>query len=309
MGDPQAVGAGAVQAGKAVEFEPWPAPNWASTPAEACLEQVRDYVERQLQGEIGWYRRNVKGTRRASRALRALAIVFTTLGGIVPMLDSAGLFRLLARPETSGVEFGKLGYILLAAAGGVALFDRFFGFSTAWMRYVAAMCALERVRELFRLEWVALSRPKAGAVPEDAQGRLLELAKRSLIKAKELTERETEAWITEFKTNLAQLEKDLRSQVEAARPGAIDVRVKDGDKARHGFELRLDQLVVEHVTGSTASIANVTPGLHKVSVCANVDGITYLASQMVNVAPAEVLPIEFELRVPEQRAPNPRAPS
>jgi hypothetical protein len=279
-------------------FAPWGAPDWAKATAEACVEQTRQYVERQLHFEIDWYRRNIGWRRRFSQAFRALAIVLTTLGGLVPVLHSAGVLALLEpEPAPAGLELGQLGYVLLAMAGGFALFDRFFGFSTAWMRYVAAMCALERVRELFRLEWVALSRPRAGMTVDEAHGRLLELAKRSLLKAKELTERETEAWITEFKANLAQLEKDLRAQVEAGRPGAIDVKVKDGDKASDGFELRLDQLLVEHVTGSTASIASVPPGLHKVSAAAALAGKTYLASQIVNVVPAEIVAVELELRI------------
>jgi hypothetical protein len=280
-------------------FKPWPAPNWTTSTAEECLEQVRQYVEQQLDGEIGWYKRTVEGTRLFSRGLRALAIVFTTLGGLVPVLKAAGLLQLIT-PAVKDAAFdaSQLGYVFLGVAGGFAFFDRFFGFSTAWMRYVAAMCALERLRQSFRLEWVALARPRPGLPSEDAHGRLLEVAKRSLLKAKELTEQETDAWITEFKSNLAQSEKDLRAQLEAARPGAIDIKVKDGSKAVAGFDLRLDQLLVEHVTGASASVGNVAPGLHKVSATASVAGKTYLASQMVNVVATEIAPVELELGIP-----------
>jgi hypothetical protein len=289
-----------------------------------CLEQVRIYAEKQIESEIDWYRRNVRGTRFCSRSFRAVAIIFTTMGGLVPVLKSTGAFDLLAVRwtwlEAGNFDVGQLGYVFLAIAGGVAFFDRFFGFSTAWMRYIAAMCALERVREMFRLEWVSISRPRVGAV-DDTAGRLLDVAKRLVLKAKELSERETEAWIQEFRMNLAQLEKDLRAQVEASRPGAIDIKVKDGSHASAGIDVRLDQFVVEHVSGATASIAQVTPGHHKVSVSTELSGRTYLASQIVNVAPGEVATVELELGIqpnppptgppskPSAPAPKPGAPA
>jgi hypothetical protein len=286
---------------RAEPFEPWPTPDWKNDGLEKSLEYVRVYAERQIHRELDWYRRHIGSTRLFSRWFRAVAIVFTSIGGLVPVLKSAGAFDLLVNrwPSLKGATFdlGELGYVFLAVAGSVAFFDRFFGFSTAWMRYVSAMTAIERVLELFRHEWVALSRPRVGVAPEEGAGRLLETAKRFVLKAKELSERETEAWIGEFRTNLAQFEKDLRAQVESARPGAIDVKIKDGVRAKDGVDVRLDQLLAEHTTGTTASVAQVTPGLHKVSATATVLGKTYSASQIVSVTAAEVTLVELELGI------------
>jgi conflict system pore-forming effector with SLATT domain len=282
-------------------FVPWQTPDWGTRSAEECVEIVRQYVEALLEDEISWYKANTEGTRLFSRGFRVLAILFTVLGGLVPVLKSAGVFETGRTWSAAGVSFdpSQLGYVFLALAGGVALFDRFFGFSTAWMRFVETQIALQRLREQFRLEWVLGSQRAPGVSLDAAQARLLELAKRTALKAKELTVRETEAWITEFKTNLATFEKDLRAQLESARPGAIDVRLKDGTRVAGGFELKLDQLVVERrVTGGTASIGNVPPGLHKVSATASLDGNDYLSSQTVSVAPGEISSVELDLGLP-----------
>ncbi len=57
-------------------------------------------------------------------------------------------------------------------------------------------------------------------------------------------------------------------------------------------------MLVDHATGSAASAAPVAPGLHKVTVTATVAQKQYTASQMVNVLPAEIAPVELELGIP-----------
>jgi len=47
----------------------------------------------------------------------------------------------------------RWGYILIALGGDLFLFDRYFGFSTSWMRYMTAQMALQRNLEKFQLSW------------------------------------------------------------------------------------------------------------------------------------------------------------
>jgi hypothetical protein len=253
-----------------------------------------------MQGELGWYQGAIKPARRYSQLLRACAIVFTALGGLVPVLSSLDLLKPIASalflPASTRVD--QLGYLFLALAGSFALFDRFFGFSTGWMRYVTTMLAVERRREAFRLEWALLGRRLGNPPDTNVAGRMLDVCKRAIQDVKELTERETEAWVGEFKSSLAQFEKDLRSQLDATRVGGVDVKVSDGERAIDGFELALDQMVVERVTGSSGSIAGIVPGLHKVAVSAALAGKRYHASQVVSVPPGGVVSIELTLNLP-----------
>ena len=288
---------------KQMDFEPWRAPDWQSKSVPECLEELRIYVEKQAGAEIGWYARNIRGARRASRWLRMWALLFTALGGLVPILQSVNVLqaigeRLLGPDTAEGIQLGQLGYLCLALAGSFALFDRFFGHSTAWMRYVTTMIGLEKLREGYRIEWAGLARRfQVGQDPEFV-ARMLDLSKTFIVQMKEQTEKETMAWVNEFQTNLSQFEKDLRAQLEAGRPGGIDVRVTDGRKAPAGVQLALDQMVVETITGTSGSIGYVPPGLHKVAVSATVQGTSYASSQMVTVPPAGVVKMEFTLGIP-----------
>jgi hypothetical protein len=266
---------------------------------ESSLTMLRDYAEARAESEIGWYRAKVVRQRTWSRWLRGSALVLSMLGGLVPVLSSMQLMKAFGA-ERFEPQFGQLGYALLALAAGFALFDRFFGFSTAWMRYTTTMLELERRRELFRLTWVGLGLGQDLASPTavDIPQRAVKLVKDFIVSLKEATERETRAWVIEFQSNIAQLEKDLRSQSEQRHAGAIDVRVADGSKAREGIELLLDQMAVERITGSAGSIGSVTPGLHKVTARAVLDGRSFAASQVVDVYPGAVSQVELTLGVP-----------
>jgi len=276
----------------------WKTPNWKEGTLEANLELIRSYVESLLATEIGWYRARIKSVRSWSRGLRVVAILLTSLGGLVPLLEAAGVFSSFAVPNAepaSGIRPGQIGYILLGVAGSVALFDRFFGYSTAWMRYIATMLALERLRESFRLEWALASRRLVSGGANEAANKLLQLASRTVLSAKEHSEKETEAWIAEFEANLSRLEQDLRAKSEANQPGAVDVRVADADAATNGFDLWIDGMKVDHSTAATASIAPVTPGMHKVTVTATVDQKNYAVSRMVDVTAGSVEELEVAL--------------
>lgn len=286
----------------------WNPPDW-SQPAQDCLIKLRDYAEQQLDSEIKWYAKTVRGQRRASRWLRGIALFFSIAGGLVPIARALVVSPGVPDPKGSmaqlqaalpPLDWGQLGYLLLAIAAGVVLFDRFFGFSTSWMRFVTTQIELERIRQNFRLEWIALDQQRAAAVqvPAELLPRYLKLVRTTLILGKEQTIKETRAWISEFQSNLSQFEKEIRNQAEAGKPGAVDITIVDGDKALDGSEILLDALLIERTTGTRASIANVPPGLHKIACRALIKGRTFNVSQMVSVEPGAVTPLELSLGLP-----------
>src|SRR3954468_4887754 len=185
-------------AGTEDTFQP---PDW-SDPA-AALESIRQYAERKVQSEWLWYQRKKRWNSDRSQWLRWLALMLSILGGLVPLLIA--LFS--GRPNWwwfarafDTVRFAQLGYVLLAVAAGFVLMDRYFGYSTAWMRYIVAMQTIEKAREAFRLDWTVLSR-KLPLVPAgtpehtDLVERMIQRARGLIVEVKESSERETQAWI------------------------------------------------------------------------------------------------------------------
>lgn len=284
--------------------DPFVPPDWSGD-ASAHLESLRLYAEKKIQDELNWYYRKKSGRSVSSQALRFFAVILTVFGGLVPVLVS--VFG--ARPRWhwldafANLRFGQLGYLFLAVAGGIFLLDKYFGYSTGWMRYIVAMQAIERAREAFRLDWAALSRKlstAAAGTPEQTEAveRMIERVRSVIIEVKEQTEKETQVWLQEFQTNLAQFEKDLKAQREAARPGGIDVEVTDGDKADTPVELSLDGMIADRFSGKAGSIGYVAPGLHRVTAKANKNGRDYSASAMVNVGGGQICPTKLTLNIP-----------
>ena len=93
----------------------------------AGLRDLYGWVE-QFAGEtIDWYMSEKKRKARWSRSLRALAAILATLGGAIPVAALAA-----GKPV-----YGNWGFVLLALAAGTLAYDRFFGYSSAWLRYMA----------------------------------------------------------------------------------------------------------------------------------------------------------------------------
>ena len=279
-------------------------PDWSGE-VTTHLERLRAYAEGKIHDELGWYYRKKKGRSVTSQMLRFAAVAFSVLGGLVPLLMSV----FASRPSWEwlkpfeSVQFGQLGYLFLAVAGGLFLLDKYFGYSTGWMRYIVAMQAIEKAREMFRLDWAALSRALSKADPgtpayEEAVGRMIQRVRAAIVEVKEHSEKETQAWILEFQTNLAQFEKDLKTQMEAGRPGGIDVDVTDGGSADSSIELSLDGMIADRFSGTAGSIGNVAPGLHRVTAKAQKANRDYAASTLVNVGGGQICQVKLTLNLP-----------
>jgi hypothetical protein len=147
---------------------------------------------------------------RWSRRLRALALILATLGGAVPVVALAA-----GRPD-----LGNWGYPLLALSAGAVAYDRFFGYSSAWQRYVATATSLRADLADFQLAW-ARQLAAIGAQDPDGQAvqQLIDLAHAFTKNVNDSVRAETDAWLTDFNTRLAELEHRLTQR----GPGADQV--------------------------------------------------------------------------------------
>jgi conflict system pore-forming effector with SLATT domain len=284
--------------------DPFTPPDWSGD-ATTHLESLRVYAERKIDGDLSWYYRRKSGRAFTSQALRFFAVALTVLGGLVPVVIS--LFG--SRPPWgwlapfASIRIGQLGYLFLALAGGLFLLDKYFGYSSGWMRYVLAMQAIEKAREGFRLDWTGLCRTLSTAQTgtqeySEVVERMIQRVRSAIVEVKEQSEKETQAWILEFQTNLAQLEKDLKSQMEAGRPGGVDVEVTDGRKADTPVELSLDGMIADRFSGTAGSIGYVAPGLHRVTAKAQKTNRDYAASALVNVGGGQICQVKLTLGIP-----------
>jgi hypothetical protein len=268
-----------------IEVLDFPRLRWG-TPQEvdASLRALHDHAERSATQAIGWYLREKTTKGRWSRRLRVGAILLTTLGGLAPMIASVGW-----PGGASGLQLGHLGYVFLGLAAAAVALDRFFGFSTAWMRYVATAQGLQRLLSEFRFDWAMLGMRLADRAPDaDQVLAMMQRLKDFVAAVDREVAQETQVWIAEFQSSLAEIERNARTQMETQRPGAIEVSFPGGAELPNGWEISVGGATLGTVRGDRHSIAFVPPGLHRVAARWAVDGRTAEAARTVQVEPGAV---------------------
>jgi hypothetical protein len=270
--------------------------SWKSeAQVETSIHTLYQYVEARSHETIGWYARAKRSKARWSRALRLSAILLTTLGGLAPVINSLGW----ATGELQA-RIGQVGYLLLGLAAACVGMDKFFGLSSGWMRYITSLLAQQRSLSEFRLDWAMMTAKLGEKSPTTDQVQLmLQRLKEFLVVVDAEVEQETKAWIAEFQSSIAEIDRTVKTQAEASRPGAIDITVTNGMDAADGFTVSLDGMVVRTVHGTKYQIGYVPPGPHKVAVTGTIGKKQLDASELVNVGPGVIAKVTLALPVEE----------
>ena len=165
------------------------------------IGQLYGWAEQLACEAIDWYMFEKKRKARWSRSLRALAAILATVGGTIPVA------ALAAGKST----FGNWGFVLLALAAGCVAYDRFFGYSSAWLRYMATAINLRSQLSEFQLTWVSeIAALGDGEPPAGEVHRLIDLVQSFVSGVNDTVRGETQSWLVEFNTNMSELESRLR---------------------------------------------------------------------------------------------------
>jgi len=191
----------------------WDEPNRA-----ASLQIVYDAAVETAQEAVNWYGSRIKHKRLWAQGIRLLAIGCAALAGLHPMIAQA--FK-----TDNGFLSPVFSSIFLAEAAALVFLDRFFGFSSGWMRFVTAEMTLRERLDKFYMDWEASKAALAGAVPNDEQLQKL-LAKTTALVSEvhEVSRKETAVWIKEFSAALSEADKaSLKAQTSGKIEGGVDV--------------------------------------------------------------------------------------
>ena len=240
----------------------WTPPSWQPDQVQNCLDSMRQYVEADVEGAIHWYYAKKPWKAWASQLLKLLTLLATGLGGLLPIVSATGIFSSglpEAQRQLRNLQVNQIGYFCFGLAAAFLAFDKYFGYSTGWMRYITTAMSLETALRNFRLDWARTTSGLAGAPPSGAAlETLLQKIQGFCVAARTLVEKETQAWVMEFQTNLSQLEKEARAAMDSARaavetvqkeakvaadstrPGAIELTVENVLETDHGYDVSVD---------------------------------------------------------------------
>ncbi|HEX6289964.1 MAG TPA: SLATT domain-containing protein [Herpetosiphonaceae bacterium] len=274
---------------------PHPFPTWDATNPTESLKGVYEWAAKNGQDQIRWYQEKKRSKRRGSLWIRALSILFVAIGGLCPLIDATDLFA-DSTTWLSGTSLGQWGYVFLALAAALIGYDRYFGLSTAWMRFIVTQLSIERALKEFRYDWLIL------LVQQDSTEMnipvLLQRAKDFTLQVENLVRQETDSWVLEFQSNIAQLEKVLKTEAEARKPGSIRVVVANG----RDFDrvcIRMNDAQVKELVGVTEGIIDgVPPGRYEIVVVGKKGSAEPRAAKVVEVQADAMALVELALPTP-----------
>ena len=108
-------------------------------------------------------------------------------------------------------------------------------------------------------------------------------------------EHETELWAKEFQSTVADLEKAVRTQAEARKPGGVELTVTQADGINGGLRVSLDRVEVMQIEGTKCLIPSVAPGQHEILVRGQKNGRAVTASTIVMVQADQVAAVPLPL--------------
>lgn len=183
--------------------------DWGADQARQSLDTIYRHVVSGATQAIIWYLAARRSKKRWAQRLRVGAIIMVAAAGILPVLSqifSAG-GSVTIQPAWASVA--------LAIAVALVALDRFFGFSSAWSRYMATGQAISAALNQFRLDWQKVQIGCQGSTGELARediAQFVELAKRLAEKTDDLIQTETLQWVKEFRETLTDMEQSAKHQ-------------------------------------------------------------------------------------------------
>lgn len=181
--------------------------DWGPEHARQSLEIIYQHVVDAASQAINWYLVARRPKRRWAQLLRVGSIIMVAVAGILPVLS-----QIFGKGSSVVIQPAWAAVALAIAVALVAL-DRFFGFSSAWARYMATGQAISAALNQFRLDWQKTSTQlPANVLAQENINHLIDLAQKLIIKTDDLIRAETLQWVKEFRETLTEIERSASNQ-------------------------------------------------------------------------------------------------
>jgi hypothetical protein len=299
--------------GTDIETEENVVPNWNTEKIPDSIAEIHSYVIREAGKSIQWYWKAKRSKAVPSQLIRFSAWALAAIAGLLPVVGS--LFH-ISLPGGNDLANGLWASLLLGIAAALVGLDKAFGYSSGWARYVLTATYIHRTLEEFRMEWAGLL-AKAGATPtSDSLAQLIDRARKFRTDVDGLVLQETKDWVTEFQSNMSQMEKDivaqiaaLKSQVDKAaqtkeaaeQPGSIQLQIQNASKVDTGTTTSVcltdaqGKAIQETASGQSWARLNLLPGQYKIKIQAAVGGQRVEDQKVISIKPGEIVQVQLAL--------------
>ncbi|MGZ3460853.1 MAG: SLATT domain-containing protein [Archangium sp.] len=245
-----------------------------------------------------WYRTHKAKKKWGASLTRIGAVLLTAAATMTPIVRELWP---VADPNNAWKPVPFAALFAALAATCIAL-DKLLGFSSGWMRYISAMMELQTKIDAFHFDWNqwVLEEQTDPRTPKEAMSKALALLSELLADVREVLNKETLLWATEFKRSLADLDKFTEAQRAAASAlpstGSIRLKVKNAEQLDDkSFKVQLDEGLSLEGSGSTFARNNLQPGQVRVRAFAKKGQVAVSAENIALIKPGEIADVELEL--------------
>lgn len=248
-----------------------------------------------------WYWKSIMKIRPFSRGIRLVTVIIFIIGTILPIL--AGLIN---KPNER-LEFTQLGVVALAIAGLLQIADRYFGWSSGWMRYITTVTAMENLTRKFELEWAKYIIDKGNAIGNGDTKPLFDIAVRFEDEISKMQSDETDKWVVEFNSSNALLGELIKSQREATQETIKNLHAASASQKNGSVEvtiihkaapiavnIAIDNEPAQVFVGSSWGKQDLKPGHHTITITPT-GGTPQTIQKIVNVPPGDIAKTEVKL--------------
>lgn len=177
--------------------------DWSPEHRRESIHIVYKRAENHALEAIKWYLLSKRAKKNYAQWLRLSTIILTAVAGLLPIIS----------------EISKLPPVLSSIALGLAALslaiDKFFGFSSAWMRYIAAEHQIRQCLHEFQMDYDLEQAGWDNAQPTMEQTqKVLGRCKAFLYQVDAIIRNETDQWLAEFQDALKLIENGAKLKTE-----------------------------------------------------------------------------------------------
>ncbi|HYV46960.1 MAG TPA: SLATT domain-containing protein [Myxococcaceae bacterium] len=241
---------------------------------------------------VRWYMQGVRAKRGNAKVVRIGTVILGAVAAIIPIVSSRvqGLW---------GLDIIPFATVSAALAGGLVAADKYFGFSTGYIRYTNARQEIQAKIERFQMSWCRAAIQQSAANPPTPKAEALNTG---LTLIQELVDgiaqtvaAETQQWMAEFKQNLTDIEKSVADAKEATAPAAhvpaaLKVTVDGWDQLSQPrvVKIRINDRAEEEIASPTYVLGGLAPGQYVIRISASAGGKPVAGSEILSLKAGEV---------------------
>ena len=217
--------------GGAYEKFPEDAGAYHNGAAEPALKALFETAITHAEDRIAWYEQKASERARAAKSIRFWSLVLFAAGTLAPIVATLlhKIFKVGSLSYVGDIPYAEIGYVLLALAGALVVFDQFFDTSGSWIRFRLTVARLEVMLADFRFAWAELLIKYGETSTERYQTAEFAVLLRNFVTKVELVaEAETSEWAQRFSQRIETFDQN---------PGLRVALSREDQKARQGKSL------------------------------------------------------------------------